>query len=69
MSTPPNSSESDIRFSFSDEPLRGARIKVVGVGGGGGNAVNRMISAKLEGVEFIVANTDAQALEIGRAHV
>jgi cell division protein FtsZ len=40
----------------------GARIKVVGVGGGGGNAVNTMISAGLPGVEFIAANTDAQAL-------
>ena len=36
----------------------GARIKVIGVGGGGGNAVNRMVRAGLEGVEFIVANTD-----------
>ena len=40
----------------------GARIKVVGVGGGGGNAVNTMISAGLPGVDFIAANTDAQAL-------
>ncbi|MBF0161233.1 MAG: cell division protein FtsZ [Magnetococcales bacterium] len=39
-----------------------ARIKVVGVGGGGGNAINNMIQSRLEGVEFIVANTDAQAL-------
>ena len=39
-----------------------ARIKVIGVGGGGGNAVNNMIQSQLEGVEFIVANTDAQAL-------
>lgn len=39
------------------------RISVIGVGGGGGNAVNNMITQKLEGVEFIVANTDAQALE------
>ena len=39
-----------------------ARIKVVGVGGGGGNALNTMIAAGLEGVEFIAANTDAQAL-------
>lgn len=39
------------------------RISVIGVGGAGGNAVNNMIEAKLEGVEFIVANTDAQALE------
>ncbi len=39
-----------------------ARIKVVGVGGGGGNAINNMIQSQLDGVEFIVANTDAQAL-------
>ena len=38
------------------------KITVIGVGGAGGNAVNNMIRAKLEGVEFIVANTDAQAL-------
>ena len=41
----------------------GATIKVIGVGGGGGNAVNQMVSDGVEGVEFIVANTDAQALE------
>jgi cell division protein FtsZ len=45
----------------------GARIKVVGVGGGGGNAVNTMIAANLQGVEFLVANTDAQALKSNRA--
>ncbi|MBF0379942.1 MAG: cell division protein FtsZ [Magnetococcales bacterium] len=45
----------------TNEPLE-ARIKVVGVGGGGGNAINNMIQSQLEGVEFIVANTDAQAL-------
>ena len=39
-----------------------AKIKVIGVGGGGSNAVNRMISAGLQGVEFIAVNTDAQAL-------
>ncbi len=49
-----------IEFETS-EPLE-ARIKVIGVGGGGGNAVNNMIQSQLEGVEFIVANTDAQAL-------
>jgi len=40
----------DLRIQFHDEELRGARIKVIGVGGGGGNAVNRMIQAGLEGV-------------------
>ncbi len=47
----------------------GARIKVVGVGGGGGNAVNTMIAAGLPGVEFIAANTDAQALRANLASV
>jgi len=51
------------RVAFSEEALDGARIKVIGVGGGGCNAVNRMIRAKVEGVEFIAANTDAQALK------
>jgi cell division protein FtsZ len=45
----------------------GAKIKVVGVGGGGGNAVNTMIRSGLEGVDFIVANTDAQALQASLA--
>jgi cell division protein FtsZ len=45
----------------------GARIKVIGVGGGGGNAVNRMVQAGLDGVEFIVANTDLQALKVNAA--
>ena len=44
-----------------------ARIKVIGVGGGGGNAVNRMIDAQLRGIEFIAANTDLQALNKCRA--
>ncbi|MCK9230720.1 MAG: cell division protein FtsZ [Syntrophales bacterium] len=47
----------------------GAKIKVVGIGGGGGNAVNMMISYKLNGVDFIAANTDSQALEVSRAPV
>ena len=47
--------------------MSGARIKVAGVGGGGGNAVNTMIVAGLGGVEFLVANTDGQALENNRA--
>jgi cell division protein FtsZ len=56
-------------MSFSDENQEGARIKVIGVGGGGSNAVNRMIRAKLEGVEFIAANTDLQALKMSQAPV
>ena len=48
---------------------RGARIKVIGVGGGGGNAVNQMINEGVQGVEFIVANTDLQALEGSQAPV
>jgi cell division protein FtsZ len=46
-----------------------ARIKVIGVGGGGGNAINTMVAARLEGVEFIAANTDVQALAANRASV
>jgi cell division protein FtsZ len=59
----------EIRIQYNDEAARGAKIKVIGVGGGGGNAVNRMIAAKLEGVEFIVANTDVQALQLSQAPV
>jgi cell division protein FtsZ len=61
--------ESVIRLSFSEEPENGAKIKVIGVGGGGSNAVNRMIKAKVEGVEFIAANTDLQALKMSQAPV
>src|SRR5512147_1171190 len=46
-----------------------ARIKVIGVGGGGGNAINTMVAARLEGVEFIAANTDLQALRVNQAQV
>src|SRR5499426_4738322 len=49
--------------------VEGARIKVIGVGGGGGNAVNTMIAAGLPGVDFIAANTDAQALRSNLATV
>ena len=49
-------------FQLDDIPRKGALMRVVGVGGAGGNAVNRMIDENLEGVEFISANTDAQAL-------
>ena len=50
-----------------ENEFAGARIKVIGVGGGGGNAVNRMISEKVQGVDFIVANTDLQALNASQA--
>ncbi len=46
-----------------------ARIKVIGVGGGGGNAINTMVAARIEGVEFIAANTDVQALAANKASV
>lgn len=51
-----------IRFEFAEEPARSAVMKVIGVGGGGNNAVNRMVEEALPGVEFIAVNTDAQAL-------
>jgi len=60
---------SDIRIHFNEETLNSAKIKVIGVGGGGGNAVNRMIESHLEGVEFVVANTDLQALKLSHAPV
>jgi cell division protein FtsZ len=50
-----------------ENEFAGARIKVIGVGGGGGNAVNRMITEKVQGVDFIVANTDLQALNASQA--
>jgi cell division protein FtsZ len=58
-----------LRLTLDPEARRGARIKVVGVGGGGSNAVNRMVEVGLGGVEFIVANTDVQALDQNRAAV
>lgn len=61
--------DKDIRIQFNEDPRNNAKIKVIGVGGGGGNAVNRMIDAKLEGVEFVVANTDLQALQMSRAPI
>jgi len=59
----------DIRIQFNEDPRNNAKIKVIGVGGGGGNAVNRMIDAALEGVEFLVANTDMQALQLSHAPI
>ena len=51
-------------LEFDNMPMQGAIIKVIGVGGAGGNAVNRMIEEGVSGVEFIVANTDVQALNL-----
>ena len=71
MNPRPFSSQSPdpIRITLEEEARTGARIKVIGVGGGGSNAVNRMAMAGLAGVEFIVANTDRQALEHSAAPV
>jgi len=57
------------RLRLDDDGTTSARIKVIGVGGGGSNAVNRMVLANFEGVEFIVANTDVQALRMNAAPV
>jgi len=67
--TEQKSKTSDIRIQFNEEIRNNAKIKVIGVGGGGGNAVNRMIDAKVEGVEFVTANTDMQALQMSRAPI
>ena len=58
-----------LRLTLDPDARRGAKIKVVGVGGGGSNAVNRMVSAGLGGVDFIVVNTDVQALDQNQASV
>ena len=56
-----------MEFSIDNQVEHGAVIKVIGVGGGGGNAVNRMIEENVKGIEFIVANTDVQALRDSKA--
>ncbi len=56
-------------FEFEENLGQNAQIKVIGVGGGGGNAVNTMIRSELEGVEFIAANTDVQALKHSQASI
>src|SRR5439155_19695635 len=62
--------EDQMALRETDRTIDGnARIKVMGVGGGGGNAVNRMIRSKLRGVEFVAVNTDLQALGNSEAHV
>ncbi len=64
-----DSDPSVLRLKLADEARAGARIKVIGVGGGGSNAVNRMVASGLDGVEFIIANTDLQALQLSHAPV
>jgi cell division protein FtsZ len=59
----------DLRLRLEEDRRAGARIKVIGVGGGGSNAVARMVSSGFDGVEFIVANTDLQALQNNPAPV
>jgi len=58
-----------LRLRLEEERETGARIKVIGVGGGGSNAVNRMVRTGLDGVDFIVANTDLQALQNNAAPI
>ena len=59
--------DKSLRLKLDEEGRSGARIKVIGVGGGGSNAVNRMVAAGLDGVEFLIANTDNQALRLNGA--
>ncbi len=61
--------EEAARFKFDEDRQPPAKIKVIGIGGAGGNAVNRMIQNKIEGVEFIAANTDLQALRSSLAPI
>jgi cell division protein FtsZ len=61
--------DNGLRICFNEEARNDARIKVIGVGGGGNNAVNRMIDSGMEHIEFIVANTDLQALRMSRAAI
>ncbi len=56
-----------MEFSIDNNSNEGAVIKVIGVGGGGGNAINRMIEENVKGVEFIASNTDVQALKNSKA--
>src|ERR1039458_8846688 len=61
--------ENDIRIQFNEEMLNSAKIKVIGVGGGGGNAGKPRLNPLIEGIEFVVANTDLQALKLSHAPV
>jgi len=55
-----------LKYELQEETRKGARIKVIGIGGGGTNAVGRMYEEGLDGVEFYVMNTDAQALQASK---
>jgi len=66
---PENRDADTLRLTLAPEHRNGAKIKVVGVGGGGSNAVDRMVEVGLGGVEFIVVNTDVQALDHNNANV
>ncbi|MEZ4699779.1 MAG: cell division protein FtsZ [Rhodothermales bacterium] len=57
------------RFAFDDDASEGPKIAVIGVGGGGGNAINNMVAKGINGVDFISINTDKQALDVNRAEV
>src|SRR5262245_58111724 len=63
------SDAADLRLRLAEQASAGARIKIIGVGGGGSNAVSRMVKTGLDGVGFIVANTDLQALRMNPAPV
>ena len=67
MDNNPERQNRPIKVSFDDAIPPTAGIRVMGVGGGGGNAVNRMIASNVLGVEFLAANTDCQALRSSRA--
>ena len=64
---PASAEETTLRLKLDEQGRSGARIKVIGVGGGGSNAVNRMVAAGFDGVEFLIANTDGQALRLNGA--
>lgn len=64
---PSDSIPEPTKFEFDEDNIDSAKIKVIGVGGGGGNAINYMISRGLDSVEYIALNTDAQALKSNRA--
>lgn len=69
MSTESFQNGKKLEIFLDEPPITGAKIKVIGVGGGGGNAVNRMIEAGVQNVEFVVANTDLQALDDSEAPI